>query len=149
MEPAPDRRRPDPAEGGRDTVTATVEGPFGPVSVLAVHPNTPVHDVKLWRHGLRLIRERAALIRRPLAVVDDFNATYWHPLYADLRSDGLIELEQGWSVSWPTHQLVPPWVRPDHVLTCNGLRAVRLENLDRPGSDHAALVVDVALAQRD
>lgn len=143
----------DPAKEGRDTVTATVDGPFGLLSVLAVHPDTPVHDAKLWRSGLRLIRERAARIRRPLLAIGDFNATYWHPLYADLRSDGLadehIELGQGWSVSWPTHELVPPWVRLDHVLTGNGLRAVNLEDLDVPGSDHAAMVVDVALDQRD
>lgn len=143
----------DPARDGRDTVTATVDGPFGPVSVLAVHPNTPVHDVRLWRSGLRLIRERAARIHRPLLVIGDFNATYWHPLYADLRSAGLIdehiELGQGWSVSWPTHELVPPWVRLDHVLTSNGLRAANLENLDVPGTDHAATVVDVALVQPD
>lgn len=141
----------DTAQADRDTITVTVDGPFGPLAIVAVHPHTPVESVRQWRHGLELIAARSSRCTDPLLVIGDFNASYWHPLFDDLRQQGLldehVEAGRGLSTSWPTHKIVPKWLRLDHALTGNGLRAVSVADIDVPGSDHAGLVVDVTVAE--
>ena len=140
----------DPAQrtaGGR-TVDRVVEGPNGPVRVLAVHPITPIQSFERWREALDRIAERATGSPDPIVVVGDFNATWWHPAFRDLLADAdladaHVTLGRGWSTSWPTDRSLPPFVRLDHALTDDRLAATAVEDVRIPGSDHEAVVVTV------
>mgnify|MGYP000287752026 CR=1 FL=1 len=50
----------------------------------------------------------------------------------------------GFSTSWPTNGVIPPFVRLDHALTTGGLVATDVEDFDVAGSDHLGMFVTVA-----
>jgi endonuclease/exonuclease/phosphatase (EEP) superfamily protein YafD len=128
-------------------IDASLDGPDGPIRILAVHPPTPVFDHDEWRRELLLIGESADDIGFPTLVIGDFNASYWHPAFRDLLRRGLTDAHivagRGWSTSWPTGELFPPFVRLDHALTGHGLVSTEVDDFRVPGSDHAAFVVTV------
>ncbi len=128
-------------------VDASLEGPDGPIRIFAVHPPTPISDHDGWARDLVLIGESADDARDPTLVIGDFNASYWHPTFRDLLRRGFIDAHmangRGWSTSWPTDQVVPPFVRLDHTLTGNGLVSTGVDDVRLEGSDHTAFVVTV------
>ncbi|MFK7917153.1 MAG: endonuclease/exonuclease/phosphatase family protein [Ilumatobacter sp.] len=132
------------------TIDATVTTADGPIRVLAVHPPTPIFDFGEWKADLKRIGQAAESATEPIVVIGDFNASYWNPALRRLLRNGLTDAHMangaGWSVSWPTDKIVPPFVRLDHALTGNGLVSTSVEDYRVPGSDHAGLTVTVALA---
>lgn len=132
------------------TVDATLSTPDGPVRVFAVHPPTPVFDFDAWEDELDEIGDSASAATEPTLVIGDFNASYWHPAFRDLLGLGLTDAHiaqgSGWSTSWPTDKVVPPFVRLDHALTGNGLVSTAVDDFRVPGSDHAGFVVTVTLS---
>lgn len=132
------------------TVDATLRGPDGPIKLIAVHPPTPIFDFEDWEGELERIGELAASATDPTLVIGDFNASYWHPVFRDLLrrdlTDAHIANGSGWSTSWPTDRIIPPFVRLDHALTGNGMVSTGVEDFSVPGSDHAGLVVTVTLS---
>ncbi|MBG7605787.1 MAG: endonuclease/exonuclease/phosphatase family protein, partial [Actinobacteria bacterium] len=58
--------------------------------------------------------------------------------------DAHIAAGRGFSASWPTGSLIPPFVRLDHALTTAGLVSTDVNDFDIPGSDHRGFVVTVA-----
>lgn len=131
-------------------VEATVGTPFGAVEIFAVHPPTPIQDHRQWNAELGVLGELATASPHPTLIIGDFNAAYWHPGFRDLLQLGFTDAHiahgQGWSPSWPTDELVPPFVRLDHALTGNGLVSTGVDDFGVPGSDHAGLVVTVSPA---
>jgi endonuclease/exonuclease/phosphatase (EEP) superfamily protein YafD len=129
------------------SIDASLEGPDGTIRVFAVHPPTPIFDHDDWKRELRAVAEFADDVVTPTLVIGDFNAAYWHPAFRDILRQGLTDAHmangQGWSTSWPTDELFPPFVRLDHALTGNGLVSTDIDDFRLPGSDHAAFVVTV------
>ena len=129
------------------TIDATLEGPDGTIRILAVHPPTPIFDHPAWTRELRRIGESADMPGDPTLVIGDFNASYWHPAFRDLLRRGLTDAHiangDGWSTSWPTDEVLPPFVRLDHALTGHGLVSTAVDDVRLPGTDHAAFVVTV------
>jgi endonuclease/exonuclease/phosphatase (EEP) superfamily protein YafD len=75
----------------------------------------------------------------------DFNATPRWPLYralAERLGDGPVESGSA-AATWSWHGIGPPLLRIDHALT-RGVTTVRSTTHRIPGSDHRALVVEVA-----
>jgi endonuclease/exonuclease/phosphatase (EEP) superfamily protein YafD len=129
------------------TIDADVAGPDGAIHVIAVHPTTPVHDHEAWMQSLADLGTQAATAEGPLLVLGDFNASYWHPAFRSLLDDGLVDAHiangDGWSPSWPTDRVHPPFVRLDHALTGNGLVSTDVRDFEVVGGDHAGFVVTV------
>lgn len=131
----------------RRAIDATLLGPDGPIAVVGVHPPTPIYDHDAWSDDLQALGDRAAAGELPTLMIGDFNASYWNPVFRSLLDRDLVDAHiahgRGWSPSWPTDEVVPPFVRLDHALTGNGLVSTDIEDFDVPGSDHAGFVVTV------
>ena len=132
-------------------IDATIDVGGNATRVLVVHPapGTKQGDVSLWSDDLTTIGRAAAASDLPTIVVGDFNASRWHPAFRHLLGTGLTDLHEqlgkGWSRSWPANQVLPPFVRIDHLLMRNGTVGVDVRDLEVPGSDHRGFVATVAL----
>jgi endonuclease/exonuclease/phosphatase (EEP) superfamily protein YafD len=132
------------------TINAIVDGPNGPMRVLAVHPPTPVFNLAGWQREITEIGDDAAASSEPTLVIGDFNASYWHPIFRDLLDRDLTDAHmanrRGWSTSWPADESIPPFVRLDHALTNDGLVSTAVEDFRVAGSDHVGLIVTLSPA---
>ncbi len=126
----------------------------GDLDLLAVHAHAPT-DGAQWRADQDTIRA-AASAAEPDLIVGDFNATLDHRPLRTLSKLGwrsVAELaNEGWQPTWPANGLVgilglplPPLVQIDHVLVGPRLAALSTRTVDLPGTDHRAVVAEVAL----
>jgi endonuclease/exonuclease/phosphatase (EEP) superfamily protein YafD len=128
---------------------ARVSVPLGDERVLveAVHPLPPVTSSKVrsWRATLRALPSAGTGPLRLLA--GDFNATLDHRELRRLLDRGYVdaadETGDGLRPTWPVLRRRPP-ITIDHVLADERLEVVRYEVHDVPGSDHRAVVAEVA-----
>lgn len=122
-----------------------------PVVVFDVHPVpayiAPAAD---WIEDFERLRDEmdAAAVHDNVIVSGDFNATYAHRKFRDLRRGGYVDaadqLGAGILPTYPTDKRYPAVVGIDHILT-KGAQATSLERIDVVGSDHHGLVADVRL----
>jgi len=138
----------EPPDTSTYSLDVTVDGPDGPVRVVAMHMPTPIDNFEGWRRDLMTAAEIGRTASGPTMVVGDLNASYWHPDFRALLDAGFVDAHSanghGFSTSWPTDGLVPAFVRLDHALTIGGLVSTEVEDFEIPGSDHRGLVVTVA-----
>ncbi|MFD5627587.1 endonuclease/exonuclease/phosphatase family protein [Streptomyces sp. NPDC127072] len=149
-------RRPLSHGGTTDSDTAwpqtTAEITLGgrTVELVAVHTYYPLGDADRWTRDMTSL---ASLARRggpDTVFLGDFNASLDHAPMRRLLSAGLTdihaELGRGWVRTWPVgHALVPPMVQLDHVLHGSGLAGVSVSERTVPGTDHRAVVAELAL----
>lgn len=124
------------------------------LTLLAVHPASP-YDVGAWRadHAalLAAVRETS-----PDLVVGDLNATVDHgPVrrLADVGYRSTTELgNDGWQPTWPAFGAaevlgvpLPHLAQVDHVLAGRSLAVVGTGTLGIDGSDHRAVLAEVAV----
>lgn len=123
----------------------------GETDVFVVHPAYPLH-IEAWRD------EHAALLaaaeeQAPDLIVGDLNATLDHAPVRRLLDAGYRDATElsgsGFQPTWPAtgsgwQGLVPPVVQIDHVLVDDGWTATRTWTVGIEGSDHRALVAEVA-----
>ncbi|WP_443706208.1 endonuclease/exonuclease/phosphatase family protein [Qaidamihabitans albus] len=117
------------------------------VRVVAVHTYYPAGDPDRWERDLAALRAEAG---RDVILLGDFNATLDHAPLRDLLDAGLTdshaELGRGWAPTWPAgRDIVPPLIQLDHVLHGAGLAAVSASEHALPGTDHHAVVAELAL----
>lgn len=154
-DPAPGYQRnvdgryvPDSAPPDSRTIDLVLALPEGPLRVLSVHPSTPIYDFDSWLSELEFLATTAPKDGTSTLMLGDFNAGYWHPAFRDLLDAGYedahISLGSGWSTSYPSDRVFPPFVRLDHALTDGGLVATDVHDFRVPGSDHVGFVVTVA-----
>jgi endonuclease/exonuclease/phosphatase (EEP) superfamily protein YafD len=138
-------------DGTTMTLATDVELDGRPLSLVLAHPLPPLFDAERWR------RETDAMVAMPGArrsrtlLVADLNVSYFHPpLRRWTRAMEMrnvhAALGEGFSVSWPTDEPVPPFVRLDHALVGSDVTATAIDDVTVPGSDHRAFVVTVAWA---
>jgi endonuclease/exonuclease/phosphatase family metal-dependent hydrolase len=113
------------------------------VRLIAVHTLYPVEHPARWAADLAALRPEA----RPDAVLlGDLNATLDHADARALLAAGLVdvhaELGRGWAPTWPA---AVPLAQLDHVLHGSGLAATSVTEHDVPGTDHRAVVAELAL----
>lgn len=124
------------------------------LTLLAVHPISPV-DVAGWREDHAEVLSVATSVDADL-VVGDLNATIDHPPMRDLADAGFRSVSElaneGWQPTWPAYGVVevlgiplPRLVQIDHVLVGSRLAAVNAHAVGLPGTDHRALVAEVAV----
>jgi len=125
------------------------------VEIINVHFAAP-HMQPVWRTLARRRGQLHALldyldaVRRPRAVVGDFNATPMWPVYRRLRArlaDAAVEAARSRGVrparTWGLVSRSPRLLRIDHALV-HAIRVLDVTVCPMPGSDHHALVVDLA-----
>lgn len=127
--------------------------PWGDLTVVAVHPWAPT-EPDLWRADLASVR--AAVVEHDAdLVVGDLNATADHAPMRALADDGYRDVgelaNQGWQPTWPSSGAwdvlgvpVPALAQIDHVLVGERLAAIGMRTREIPGSDHRAVVAEVA-----
>ncbi len=130
----------------------TVDAPFGPVHILAVHFVPPVSGVAA-RVRAEQVRALVDLLGRPdlrrTAVVGDLNTTPFSETYRRLLGGtGLRDVRDGRGLlpTWPAGMPELLRLSLDHVLVSPDLAAARVEVGDVTGSDHRGVVV--ALSER-
>ena len=135
-----------------DSWSTTLAAPDGELTLLAVHPFPPTVAAQ-WHDDLATVREAAAGAD---LVVGDLNATLDHRPLQRLEDDGFRDAAEltnaGWQPTWPAngeYHLVgvplPPLVAIDHVLVGPRLTALSTRTVTLDGTDHAALLAEVAL----
>jgi endonuclease/exonuclease/phosphatase (EEP) superfamily protein YafD len=147
-----------PLSGGgelrRDTAwpqtTAEVAVGGRTVRLVAVHTYYPLGDPGRWARDMAALRAEAAADGPDTVFLGDFNATLDHAPMRDLLAAGLTdtdaELGRGWAPTWPADRAhLPPLTQLDHVLHGSGLLAVSAAEHTLPGTDHRAVVAELAL----
>ena len=139
------------AGAGRLLPRATVQVGGRPVRVLASHTLPPVSVLAGdWRQGLQDLGEEVRGTALPVLVVGDLNADRDHAAFRALLRTGLRDVAdergRGLSGTWPAGL---PLLHLDHVLVRDGeggrLAAADVRTVRLPGTDHRAVVADVAL----
>lgn len=128
--------------------TIRVEGPAGPLVMMAVHPINPWVDFDHWATELEDIRvEAEAHTGEPLIALGDFNAVREHLPMRRLLDAGLTEAAEqagaGWLRTFPADRVIPPLIAIDHVLVNRHLRVVSVTTFSVAGSDHLGLVASI------
>lgn len=121
-----------------------------PLSVLAIHPPTPMRPDKFANRNRQF--QRAASIMReargPKLLIGDLNTTMWSPYFRDLERDsGLSNARDGFALipSWPVPLPSPLQIPIDHCLVGGGVSVSGIRAGGRTGSDHRPLIVDVSI----
>ena len=135
-----------------DSLDLTVKGPDGDVRIVAMHVPTPTVDFDAWRRDLHTAERIGRDATGPTLLIGDLNSSYWHPDFRRLLDAGFVDANaaagSGFSTSWPTTWMIPPFVRLDHALTTGELVSTAIDDIDVPGSDHRGLIVTVAPTRR-
>ncbi|MDD7965041.1 endonuclease/exonuclease/phosphatase family protein [Actinomycetospora lemnae] len=139
----------------REGVFAQVEGrllaPGGPVDVVVAHPAAPVFrdDPEGWAREIAELPAPASSGEPPRLIVGDLNATLDHrplrTLLAGPWEDAADAVGAGLRGTWPTDRAVPPFAAIDHVLVSGPASPVDVLTREPPGTDHAGLVVTLAV----
>jgi endonuclease/exonuclease/phosphatase (EEP) superfamily protein YafD len=137
--------------GGRVLPRATVTVGGHDVRLLTSHPLPPISlFTALWRRSLVDLAAEVRAQELPVVVAGDLNADRDHALFRRLLDTGLRDAHdqrgRGLARTWPASL---PLLHLDHVLVRDGpgarLAVLSVEELQVPGSDHLAVVADVAL----
>lgn len=130
------------------SLTTTVRG--HELALLTVHPQTPL--LPSWfahcNQQLAFVASRARQHTLPTVVLGDFNISVFSPVYHQFfEQPGLTACRRGFGLqpTWP--RFLPPMFIPiDHAFVNPGFRTVNFRTLAQVGSDHKAVVVDLAFA---
>ncbi len=123
------------------------------VRVVAVHPAPGLDSAHAaFLETMRALREEVRQSPYPVVLAGDFNGSRWVPAVGELFGAGLTSAHEargfGLSGSWPQGGTVPMFMRLDHVLYSSDVASTRLVDAIMPGSDHRAIVVDLAVRSR-
>ena len=138
-----------------DSLALDVTLPGAQVHLYAVHPYPPVSGADRWRDDLAALASAAGSDGDLDLIVGDFNATPDHSPFTRLGDLGFRSAAEvandGWQPTWPTNGTVrilgislPRLVQIDHVLIGPSLTCLWTSRLVVPGTDHSALVTEVA-----
>lgn len=126
-------------------------GPSGPVTVVAVHTVAAVFD------GARAVEEADRLRSylgglpgpAPVVVGGDFNATWDHVRFRELRdlgyADSVSAGEDGWIPTWPADRRFPPLIGIDHILARGAVAVGQTSTVRVDRTDHLGVQATVRL----
>lgn len=120
------------------------------VRVTAVHTYPPVPgSVGLWADELDALGKLAHADPARQILLGDFNATYDHATYRALLGERFVDATRaagdGLNLSWPADRWTPPLADLDHVVMDEHMVAGGVESIQIAGTDHRALLVQVAV----
>lgn len=126
-------------------------GPAGPVTVVAAHPTAPVFDAPVAVEEADRLRSYLGGLAGPAPVVvgGDFNATWDHVRFRDLRGLGYVDSVSGggdgWLPTWPADRSFPPLIGIDHVLARGALAVGETSTVHVGDTDHLGVFATVRL----
>lgn len=117
------------------------------VSFVGGHPWPPLPRWGTFhREQMGTITDVAADAAHPLIVAGDFNASPWSYTVRRLKTGAAIQdarIGFGWRKTWRLGPLLKLPI--DQILVSRAWRVIKFEQGDWGGSDHAPLIVDLAL----
>ncbi|GIU87351.1 MAG: endonuclease [Acidimicrobiia bacterium] len=131
------------------TITAALDVGSTRVHLANVHVVGPLHGRPIHERSAGGILRVARSLGRPRIVAGDFNATPYNRSMQRLADLGLDDAHErrgrGLAVTWPNGDELAPPIRIDHVLVDDELTVLRVAELRGHGSDHAPVLVDLAV----
>jgi endonuclease/exonuclease/phosphatase family metal-dependent hydrolase len=142
------------------TVRVVIDVDGAPLQLIAMHleANLERGGHPRWRAQMAALTAIAMQAPTRTVIAGDFNASVDRPPLEELLEHGYedahVALGRGLDLSLklaPTGLLaaVGPVVRVDHMLTGGGVRAVEINRLRAPGSDHVPFAATVAIRRVD
>ncbi len=132
-----------------DAVRATVDSPYGPITVYGVHTFAPVFPENVGSWSRQLAQLAAIDQSTPHILAGDFNATSDHRQFRDLFDAGWTDVHQpkgcGLDATWPVQGLPFPVMRLDHVLVSDHFEVLDVKLGYTEGSDHLPVIASVRL----
>lgn len=128
-----------------------MEGPTGPVTVVAVHPVAPVSDEARAVEEADRLRSYLGSLPGPAPVVvgGDFNATWDHVRFRELRglgyTDSVSAGRDGWVPTWPANRRLPPLIGIDHILARGAVGVGETSTVGVDRTDHLGVQATVRL----
>jgi endonuclease/exonuclease/phosphatase (EEP) superfamily protein YafD len=125
------------------------------VRVQAVHTAPPMGNlVGRWQAEHLALATLARTSKEALVLAGDFNSGRQHPAWRKLTDAGLVDAHEsrarGIVRTWPAdHPLLPPLLDLDHVMVSRQLVVLAVSERSGLGSDHKALVADLAVTSAD
>ncbi len=140
-----------PESDARPCILARVDIDGVSVSLLSIHPRTPIrNDHYKLRNGL--LAAAADYLRNlpsPKICVGDLNITPWSPYYRGfVERTKLVNVRKGFGPlpSWPTFFFFKWLMLPlDHCLVSDDIRVADVKTGESIGSDHLPLIVELEL----
>ena len=132
-------------------VRTEMAGPGGPVTMVAAHPVAPVFDAALAVEEADRLRWYLGSLPGPAPVIvgGDFNATWDHVRFRDLRGLGYTDSvsggRDGWVPTWPAGRRIPPLIGIDHVLARGAVAVGETETVEVDRTDHLGVLATVRL----
>jgi endonuclease/exonuclease/phosphatase (EEP) superfamily protein YafD len=115
-----------------------------PFWLMAVHVSQPLSNKGLWRPDWDVLNQVLPALDGPVIAVGDFNTTLEHGPLRDLLAEGFSDAARdanaGFQPTWPSAGLLAI----DHVLFTAPYGAVRTRTFEVSGTDHRALVAELA-----
>jgi endonuclease/exonuclease/phosphatase (EEP) superfamily protein YafD len=111
-----------------------------------------------WRAQMDALKSFIPEVDGPLVVAGDLNTTRFRPEFQQLLDAGLVDcidaLGQARKPSFSLRSVLPlgPWslvMRLDHALANDGVRPLRVRNLEARGSDHLPFLITLAVRNRE
>lgn len=149
----------------RDSLVAHLEVAGQALSLVAVHPLPPM-EPQMFQARNTLLADVSKYVQTqtdPVVLLGDLNVTMWSPYYqALIRQTHLKNTRQGFGIrpTWPravSYYGLPTWsqglfkplqIPIDHCLVSSDIRVSNTYTGTDTGSDHAPLVVDLAVDNR-
>ena len=122
------------------------------VSILALHPPTPVQSHKFVNRN-RQFTEAVLLLRSisgPKVLIGDLNTTMWSPYFKELVKDtGLRDARLGFGLkpSWPMPLPALFQIPIDHCLVSDDIEVGAVRTGGHVGSDHRPVMFDIRLEE--
>lgn len=133
---------------GQREPRATIDVGGIPVRLLGVHPQPPINGQgKGWQRALEDLDRELQSADGATIAAGDFNGGRDLKSFRRLLGGGVRdaheELGKGLATTWPSGF---PFLHLDHVLVKGGVSVCHIDQVRLPGSDHLAVVVDLAVS---
>jgi endonuclease/exonuclease/phosphatase (EEP) superfamily protein YafD len=140
-----------PEGDARPCILARMDIDGSSVSLLSIHPRTPIRNdrYKLRNESLAIAADCLRDAPAPKICVGDLNITQWSPYYRSfVERTMLVNVRKGFGPlpTWPTFLFFKWLMLPlDHCLVSDDIHVADVKTGESIGSDHLPLIVELEL----
>ena len=120
------------------------------VNIFATHMTRPFPHLPAWAQS-KQADDLAAALRGwpgPKILVGDFNAVPWGHIVKTVAERANLHVSLGAGGTWPSVLPAPLRLPIDHEMATDGIAFASRKVLSLPGSDHAAVLTEIAIEDR-
>jgi len=142
-----------PESGARPGILVNMKVDGVSVSLLSLHPRTPVRTrhFKLRNEMLAAAADCLQNLPAPKVLVGDLNITPWsHYYWSFVKQTRLAPVRKGFGLlpSWPAFLFFKWLMIPlDHCLVSGDIKVIEVRTGERIGSDHLPLIIELEIPQ--